>query len=380
MPERASVTARRRPRSRSSGEGVFSVTTRVRVRTCRPRPSAVQCSGAVPLPRADGASCRCSTRRRKTVDPSRSGDVMVQRDVGHLSATRRPRRRPVEPGDRVIPGHVAATSVRSARPAGRGGAVAAGSGARGVGALALSRDTVRQDRPPPRPVALGQGLFAWDAAFYRDIAEHGYRAVGDGSLRFFPLVPMLARGSAGCCSVTPRAALLVVANGSALAFGALAAPTGAPRDRRRRRPPGAPRGSPRCSRCRGAGARLRGGHRDDARRQSCSSGSGRDGSGGRSSRLPRRAVPAGRACCSWCRPRSKPVRGWRTRLRPLHASSAVGAVVAPVAGAVAYLAWVGAEFGDFWKPISLQNRATLRGGFQDPGHPDGRRGRRPVRR
>ena len=31
-----------------------------------------------------------------------------------------------------------------------------------------------------------------------------------------------------------------------------------------------------------------------------------------------------------------------------------------------YLAWVGAEFGDFWKPISLQNHATLRGGFQDP--------------
>ena len=41
-------------------------------------------------------------------------------------------------------------------------------------------------------------------------------------------------------------------------------------------------------------------------------------------------------------------------------------VVAPVAGAATYLAWVGAEFGDFWKPISLQNQATLRGGFQDP--------------
>jgi hypothetical protein len=27
---------------------------------------------------------------------------------------------------------------------------------------------------------------------------------------------------------------------------------------------------------------------------------------------------------------------------------------------------VGVEFGDFWKPISLQNRATLRGGAQDP--------------
>ncbi|MFI5052774.1 MAG: hypothetical protein ACHQDE_00305, partial [Acidimicrobiia bacterium] len=26
----------------------------------------------------------------------------------------------------------------------------------------------------------------------------------------------------------------------------------------------------------------------------------------------------------------------------------------------------GLEFGDAWKPVSLQNRTTLRGGFQDP--------------
>ena len=64
-----------------------------------------------------------------------------------------------------------------------------------VGALALSRDLFDQIGAPPRPVALGQGLFAWDAAFYRDIAEHGYAAVGEASLRFFPLVPMLARAA-----------------------------------------------------------------------------------------------------------------------------------------------------------------------------------------
>src|SRR6202035_849948 len=63
-----------------------------------------------------------------------------------------------------------------------------------VAALALSRHLFDEIGAPPRPVQLGQGLFAWDAAFYRDIAEHGYRTVGEASLRFFPLVPMLARG------------------------------------------------------------------------------------------------------------------------------------------------------------------------------------------
>jgi hypothetical protein len=58
-------------------------------------------------------------------------------------------------------------------------------------------------------------------------------------------------------------------------------------------------------------------------------------------------------------------RGWRdasTRGRV----ERVTAVLAPIAGAVVYLAWVGVEFGDFWKPLSLQNRSSLRGGFQDP--------------
>ena len=73
-----------------------------------------------------------------------------------------------------------------------------------VAALALSRHLFDEIGAPPRPVALGQGLFAWDAAFYRDIAEHGYRAVGEASLRFFPLVPMLgARAGLDPRSTTP---------------------------------------------------------------------------------------------------------------------------------------------------------------------------------
>ena len=79
-----------------------------------------------------------------------------------------------------------------------------------LGALALSRDLFDQIGAPPRPVALGQGLFAWDAAFYRDIAEHGYRAVGEASLRFFPLVPMLSRALGWVFFGHTAAALVVI--------------------------------------------------------------------------------------------------------------------------------------------------------------------------
>jgi hypothetical protein len=44
----------------------------------------------------------------------------------------------------------------------------------------------------------------------------------------------------------------------------------------------------------------------------------------------------------------------------------VAAVVAPVAGMCIYLAYVGIEFGDPFEPFSIQNRSTLRGGFEDP--------------
>lgn len=70
-----------------------------------------------------------------------------------------------------------------------------------------------------RPLQAHQGLFAWDAAFYRDIAAHGYDAVDRTGLRFFPLVPLLARGVAWLPGVDTGLGLLVVANVSALVAG-----------------------------------------------------------------------------------------------------------------------------------------------------------------
>ena len=90
-----------------------------------------------------------------------------------------------------------------------------------IGSLALSRHVFTKIGAPPRPIPLGQGLFAWDGAFYRAIAEDGYRAVGRASLRFFPLVPGLARILGWVFLGHTAVALLVIANVSALGFGAL---------------------------------------------------------------------------------------------------------------------------------------------------------------
>jgi hypothetical protein len=233
-----------------------------------------------------------------------------------------------------------------------------------VASLALSRHLFDEIGAPPRPVALGQGLFAWDAAFYRDIAEHGYRAVGEGSLRFFPLVPMLGRVLGWISFDHTAVALLVVANGSALVFGALLhrlalRETGDPAMARRAAWFGAlfPAAFVLVMGYAEATAMMLGVVVF---------------LGIRSNRFWWAALAGFLA--GLCRPVGvllvvpiavEAARNWRGASTESRVSRVV-AVVSPVAGAVAYLVWVGAEFGDFWKPISLQNQATLRGGFQDP--------------
>jgi len=73
---------------------------------------------------------------------------------------------------------------------------------------ALARTTVRQ------------GLLAWDGAFYADIAQHGYAALTEPALRFFPLTPILGR-AVGWLGVGPRVGVVIVANLAALAAGTL---------------------------------------------------------------------------------------------------------------------------------------------------------------
>jgi len=76
-------------------------------------------------------------------------------------------------------------------------------------------------RPGDRPLQLDQGLFAWDAAWYRDIAEHGYDGVAREGLRFFPLLPMAARALSVPLVGNVGLALVIIVNISALATGVL---------------------------------------------------------------------------------------------------------------------------------------------------------------
>ena len=233
-----------------------------------------------------------------------------------------------------------------------------------VAALAVSREVFTKVGAPPRPVQLGQGLFAWDAAFYRDIAEHGYRAVGEASLRFFPLVPMLARGLGWILLGHTAAALIVLANGSALVFGALLHrlalhETG---------DAGVARRAAWFAALFPAAAVLVLGYAEATAMML-----GVVMFLGLRSRRWGWAIAAG-LLAGLCRPVGvllvvpaliEAGRGWR--VAPVRERLArIGAVVAPGVGAALYLAWVGITFGDAWKPISLQDRATLRGGFQDP--------------
>lgn len=60
--------------------------------------------------------------------------------------------------------------------------------------------------------AAHSGLLSWDANWYLRIAEVGYGAAGRGSLRFFPLYPLVGRGLSQLPGVSPGAALVGVAN------------------------------------------------------------------------------------------------------------------------------------------------------------------------
>jgi Gpi18-like mannosyltransferase len=68
----------------------------------------------------------------------------------------------------------------------------------------------------------GAGLLAWDASWYERIAAAGYAGLGNGALRFFPLLPVLARSFRAVPGVTAGAAVIIVANVASLgAFAVL---------------------------------------------------------------------------------------------------------------------------------------------------------------
>jgi hypothetical protein len=216
----------------------------------------------------------------------------------------------------------------------------------------------------PRPIQLGQGLFAWDGAFYRHIAEDGYREVGRASLRFFPLVPMLAEGLGAVMFGHTAAALLVLVNVAAFLFLAslhrlVARETGDAATASRAVWFAAlfPLASVLVLGYAESIAMLLAVWMFMALRR------------GNFWWAALAGVGAG-----LCRPVGvllvvpAAIEGWRgfDHAAVRDRIARIAAVVSPVAGVVAFLAWVGVEFGNAWLPVSEQNKATLRGGFQDP--------------
>ncbi|HET6818005.1 MAG TPA: hypothetical protein VFH66_12340 [Mycobacteriales bacterium] len=66
-----------------------------------------------------------------------------------------------------------------------------------------------------------RGIWAWDAAWYRSLAEHGYGAqLHPHGERFFPLFPLLGRWLGAVLGGHSGLALVLIANLAALAFAA----------------------------------------------------------------------------------------------------------------------------------------------------------------
>jgi hypothetical protein len=90
-----------------------------------------------------------------------------------------------------------------------------------LAALVVARELVSDGVLSAKSAArVHQGLLGWDAGWYQSIAAHGYGSKSSGSLRFFPLVSILARGLGEIPGISVGAGLLVVANLSALGAAA----------------------------------------------------------------------------------------------------------------------------------------------------------------
>ncbi len=86
-----------------------------------------------------------------------------------------------------------------------------------VGMLAVAHLLVTHGHPDAATAArVHQGLLGWDAGWYDTIARVGYGGAGHQSLRFWPLLPLLGRAVALLPGVTTAGGVVAVANASAL--------------------------------------------------------------------------------------------------------------------------------------------------------------------
>jgi hypothetical protein len=212
--------------------------------------------------------------------------------------------------------------------------------------------------------ASGAGLLSWDASWYRRIAAGGYAGLGEGALRFFPLLPVLARSFRAIPTMSAGLGVIIVANLATLvAFVALY------------RLVVFELGDESCARraiwllaLAPPATVLVMGYADSLllatslvaflgfrqRRYGLAIGAGFLAGLCRPVGLLL-AVPAAiEMAANWYS------LSGRERL------SAAATVLAAPAGAAAYLGWVGVVFGSFWLPLREQLSLSHRGAFADP--------------
>ena len=88
-----------------------------------------------------------------------------------------------------------------------------------VAALIVAHHVVGRVRPGNSGAALRvhQGLLGWDAGWYQSIAAHGYAASGEQSLRFFPVFPLAGRLIGWITGMSPGTGLVILSSLCALA-------------------------------------------------------------------------------------------------------------------------------------------------------------------
>ncbi len=212
------------------------------------------------------------------------------------------------------------------------------------------------------------GLLGWDADWYRRIALHGYDGVPEQGLRFFPLLPEVARVLGFGTSLGVGIALLALANGPALGVGALVS--------RLVRIEGGDDGLARLAAtlmalappafvlvmgyteaialCALLGAILAARAGQGRGRWGVAAGCGLVAGIARPTGVLA-AVPLAILAVDGIRH-----VGWTARARRL------AAVVSPALGAAPYLLWAQLDRGDWYAPYRVQSIPGLRGDFVDP--------------
>ena len=231
-----------------------------------------------------------------------------------------------------------------------------------LGALALARYLADHTHPAaPVVLRVHEGLLGWDAGWYRDIANGGYAALPRAALRFFPLLPLMARWMHDITSLSVGACLIGIVNLAALVAAALLYRLVAVE---KGRPELARRAVWVLALAPSAFVLVMGYAEAVLLVFSLTTflglRTGRWWLAAAAGYLAGLTRPIG--CLLVVPALVEAARaGWGRSL-----VARVVAVAAPVAGCATYLGWVAARFGDFWLPVRIQESGQLRGRFADP--------------